>query len=163
MNLGDIYLKTFLVLTATAFALSFVVASLLRIRRRVSWSGVVCIGLLLGGCGAVIACRVFHQTLFVAWHKTQNEAVPSSGCITYEPDFTRLYATYEMTRTEFDAWIANHPWKLKPGINGPLNEDGLRFGITEPDASFETEMAPNGKQLRVYFKSGIMYLAYHSM
>lgn len=163
MNLGDIYLKTFLALIGMAFVLSFLMAALLRVRRRVSWKNVLCIGCLLGCFAAFIAVKPLHRPLFILWHKAQNDAAPATGCLTYEPDFTRLYATYQMTRPEFDAWVANHPWKLKPGDNGLLHHDGPRFGLNEPDASFETEMAPNGKQLRVYFKYGIMYLSYNSM
>ena len=68
-----------------------------------------------------------------------------------------------MTRPEFDAWVVNHPWQLKPGDNDLLHHDGPRLGLSEPDANFETEWDPNGRQLRVYFKSGIMYLSYNSM
>ena len=171
MNLGDIYLKTFLVLTTMALVLSCLlalvlsrlVASLLRFRRRVSWADVLCFGFLLGCFVAFTANMLLHRPLFVAWHKAQNDAVPTTGCLTYDPHFTRLYATYQMTRTEFDTWVANHPWELRPGDNGLLHHDGPEFDLGEPDASFETEMAPNGRQLRVYFKSGIMYVSYSSM
>ena len=163
MNLGDIYLKTFLALTAGSLVLSCLLVSLLRFWRRVPWVDILWIGCLLGCFAAIVANTSLHRRLFVSWHRAQNDAVPATGCVTYEPDFTRLYATYRMTRPEFDAWIANHPWKLKPGDNGLLHHDGPRFGLDEPDAGFETEMAPNGRQLRVYFKSGIMYVSYNSM
>ncbi len=46
---------------------------------------------------------IFHHRLFVVWHRYQNEAVPQQGCLTYDPDFYRLYATYQMSVEE---WIA---------------------------------------------------------
>ena len=163
MNLGDIYLKTFLALTGMAFLLSFLMASLLRIRRRASWGTVFGIGCSVGIFAAFFANMSLHRPLFVSWHKAQNDAVPTTGSLTYEPDFFELNATCQMTRPEFDAWVGSHPWNLEPGDNSFLHHDGPSFGLSEPEASFETEMAPNGRQLRVYFKSGIMYLSYNSM
>ncbi|MEZ6135536.1 MAG: hypothetical protein R3C53_11565 [Pirellulaceae bacterium] len=67
-----------------------------------------------------------------------------------------------MTRQEFDIWVLDHPWHLRSGGNSLLHHDGPRFGLDQPEASFETDMAPNGKQLRVYYKSGKMYASYNS-
>ena len=52
---------------------------------------------------------------------------------------------------------------LTPGSNSLITHDEEVMGFENPEASFETEMADNGKQLRVYFKSGVMYLSYNSM
>lgn len=100
--------------------------------------------------------------MFAAWHKWQNTAVPKDGCLTYEPDFSRLFATYEMSRDEFDEWVSNHAWRLHAGNNRLLRYDGLRLGFAEPELSFETDSTPNGKQLRVYYKSGVMYVSYNA-
>lgn len=162
MNLGDIYLKTFAAIIAISFVFAFTVASLLRFWR-CSWRTIVLAALPIWLTVGFLSLNTSHQRLFVAWHKWQNTALPKTGCLTYEPDFTRLYATYTMTRDEFQAWVTNHPWQLHAGNNGSLHHDGPRLGFDEPELSFETDSAPNGKQLRVYYKSGIMYVAYNAM
>ena len=161
MNLGDIYLKTFAAIIAMTFLASLTVASLLRIWR-FSWRSVIYAALPVWLALGFFILDTGHQGLFVAWHQWQNSVLPKHGCLTYEPDFYRLYATYEMTRQEFDIWVLDHPWHLRSGGNSLLHHDGPRFGLDEPEASFETDMAPNGKQLRVYYKSGKMYASYNS-
>lgn len=37
------------------------------------------------------------------------------------------------------------------------------LGIDAPEENYETTPAPNGKQLRVYYKAGRMYLSYNTM
>ena len=162
MNLGDIYLKTFAAIIAISFIVSVVVASSLRLRH-CSWRTVIIVALPLWLPIGFLSLNLGHQRLFVAWHKSQNVTLPRNGCLTYEPDFTRLYATYKMDRDEFETWVANHPWHLHAGDNGLLHHDGPRLGLREPELSFETESAPNGKQLRVYYKSRIMYVSYNAM
>jgi hypothetical protein len=104
-----------------------------------------------------------HQQMFVAWHRWQNNVLPQKECLTYDPNFTRLYATYNMDRGSFETWVTSHPWQLHVGHNGLLHHDGPRLGVGQPELSFETERAPNGRQLRVYCKSGIMYVSYNAM
>jgi hypothetical protein len=163
MNLGVVYIKSFLLIISVSFVFSFGIASLLRFFRRVSWQPIFAIAITIWLCIGFFGLNNWHEKLFNAWHRWQNEAMPSKGCITYEPDFTRLFATYRMTRPEFEAWVTSHPWKLNPGDNGLLYHDRGRLGFNSPELSFETETAPNGKQLRVYFESGIMYVSYNSM
>jgi hypothetical protein len=161
MNLGDIYLKTFAAIVAMSFIAALVSASMLRFWR-CSWRTVIYAALPVWLALSFFALDNWHQRLFAAWHQRQNSALPKDGCLTYEPDFYRLYATYKMTRNEFDAWVKDHPWRLHLGSNGLLHHDGPQFGLDSPESTFETDMAPNGKQLRVYFKSGIMYASYNS-
>ncbi len=161
MNLGNIYLKTFAAIIAMSLVLALGVASLLRFRR-VSWRTVILTSLPIWLLVGFLVLNTSHQRLFSAWHKSQNTLLPKNGCRTYEPDFTRLYATYSMNRGEFEAWVNNHPWQLHVGNSGLLHHDGPRLGFEEPDLSFETDFAPNEKQLRVYYKSGIMYVSYNS-
>jgi len=162
MNLGDIYLKTFAAIIAISFFIAVIVASLLRLRR-CSWRSVFIAALPLWLVIGFLAVNLGHKRLFVAWQKLQNVTLPQTGCVSYEPDFTRLYATYKMDRDEFTTWVANHPWQLHVGDNTLLHHDGPRLGLDDPELSFETESAPNGKQLRVYYKSGIMYVSYNAM
>lgn len=68
-----------------------------------------------------------------------------------------------MTLPQFNAWAAAHPWGLTAGSNSLIAHDEEAMGFASPAAAFETGMADNGKQLRVYFKSGVMYLSYNSM
>ena len=161
MNLGDIYVKSFALIIAMSFVASLAIASLLRFRR-FSWQTVGYVALPLWLAMAFFLLETNHHRLFVVWHQWQNGVLPKERALTCEPSFFRLYATYEMSRPEFDLWVQGHPWNLQLGNNSVLYHDGPRFGIEEPEASFETEMEPNGKQLRVYYKSGKMYAAYNS-
>ena len=161
MNLGDIYLKSFAAIIAMSFIAALAIASLLRFRH-CSWRSVVYAALPLWLALGFFALDTYHQRLFVTWHQRQNLALPKNGCLTYEPDFYRLYATYKMSRLEFDRWVYSHPWQLHAGDSGFSNHDGSRLGLNAPEFSFVTEMAPNGKQLRVYYKSGKMYVSYNS-
>ena len=162
MNLGSIYLKAFFAIIAITFVFALTVASLLRLRR-CRWRTVVLAALPIWLIIGRLVLDTSHQRLFVAWHRWQNTALPQQGCLTYEPEFTRLYATYKMSRTEFQVWVNDHPWQLHAGDNGLLHHDGPRLGFDGPAFSFETDSAPNGKQLRVYYKSRIMYVSYNSM
>jgi hypothetical protein len=164
MNLGDIYLKTSLVLLVGSFGIGFLVALIWRLFKKIRWTTIAGIT-ILGGLASLLILPGFHHTLFTAWHRHQNQYVPKNGCITYEPEFTRLYATYEMDRATFDQWVKNHPWPLKPSEDDGFlkTHDGPRLKLDSPAVSFSTEPAPNGQQLRVYFKDGVMYLSYNSM
>jgi hypothetical protein len=117
----------------------------------------------LGPVAGVSLNYKYHGIVFSAWHQSQNRFVPNSGNITYCPEFSRLYATYEMTLPQFHQWAATHPWKLNLSSGEAFSHDFEIMRFDNPEASYSTEMAPNGKQLRVYFKSDIMYLSYNSM
>ncbi len=128
-----------------------------------SWKNLIFAGVLLGVVVAGTAIPLLHHDLFVAWHRWQNIWVPSEGCLTYEPNITRLYATYRMTRPEFDAWISSHPWTPAPGDPQVRVYEKEVFGIDQSDACYETVPAPNGRQFRAYFQGDTMYLAYYVM
>jgi hypothetical protein len=162
MNLGDIYFKTFAVIVAVSFLLALALTSLLRLRK-FSWQVVVYAALPVWLVLGYLLLDAYHQSCFVAWHRWQNTALPNQGCLTYEPELHRLYATYDMDRSDFEAWVRSHPWQLGAGSNGLLHHDGPRLGFDAPELSFETAMAPNGQQLRVYFKAGIVYVSYNSL
>ena len=162
MNLGVIYFKTFAAIVVMSFIFAVSVASLLRLRR-CSWRTVIVVALIIWLAIGFPMLNLGHQRMFVAWHKWQNTALPQKGCLTYEPDFTGLYATYEMDRDEFEIWVTDHPWHLHVGDNGLLHHDGTRLRFDEAERSFETEPAPNGKQLRVYYNSDIKYVSYNAM
>jgi hypothetical protein len=162
MNLGAVYLAAFAAIVTLSFTLAVSVASLLRLRH-CSWRVVFVTAVPLWLAIGFPMLDLGHQRLFVAWHKWQNGALPQEGCLTYEPDVTRLYATYTMDRGTFESWVASHPWRLHAGDNGSLDHDASRFGFGEPELSFETDSAANGRQLRAYYKSGVMYAAYNAM
>ena len=163
MNLGTVYLQAFMAIIASSFVLSLAVAGLLRFVRPFSWRIIFAIAVPIWLATGCLALSRLHQPLFAAWHKRQNHVLPADGCLTYDPDFTRLYATYRMTRPAFEAWVVGHPWNLHRCDDGLLRHDGMRFGIDNPELCFETDAAPNGRQLRVYFESGIVYISYNSM
>lgn len=163
MNLGDIYIKTFLSITLATFVFSIVSAVALHFVKRIPWLQVSFIAFLLWVCGSFIGNLLLHNVIFTAWHQSQNKIVPSTGCEIYKPSFSTLHATYRIDQPEFDAWIANHPWPLEDGDNDSIQLDGQRLGFDEPESSFQTEEAVSGKQLRIYFKAGKMYLVYNTM
>lgn len=163
MNLGDIYLKTFLVLLTAPVLASWFALGLLRQRFKLTWGNVCLISVFIAPFAGIILNTAFHYRVFAAWHQAQNQFVPRSGCLTYSPDFIRLYATYRMTLPQFNNWAASHPWGLTPSSSSLKTHDENAMGFESPEAAFETGMADNGKQLRVYFKSGVMYLSYNAM
>ncbi|QDV25923.1 hypothetical protein [Aureliella helgolandensis] len=163
MNLGDIYFKTFLVLLAAPVITTLVLLGVLRQRLKLTWGNVCLVAFFIAPFAGILLNGAFHHRVFAAWHQAQNRFVPRSGCVTYSPDFARLYATYRMTLPQFNAWATTHPWGLTPGSSDLLTHDEEAMGFDSPIAAFETSMADNGKQLRVYFKSGVMYLSYNSM
>jgi len=137
---------------------------LLRRLKKLPWPGLLALAVplvfLLCCCGLYFG----HQPLFAAWHCAQNDMLPQTDCLSYEPTFARLYASYRMTRPAFDAWVQAHPWKLMPlGESDICNCDVQQFRISKPDAAFATRPAPNGKQLRVYYQNNVMYVAYYAM
>jgi hypothetical protein len=164
MNLGNIFLITAASICIASGVLALLAVLILRCVKKISWPRLFVLALLLAF--SLCCCGLYfgHQPLFTAWHRAQNDVLPKTGCLTYEPSFFRLYATYRMTRAEFNAWIENHPWQLKPFAKSEISSNEMkRFGIKEPDAAFATESAPNGKQLRVYFQNDVIYVSYFAM
>jgi hypothetical protein len=165
MNLGGVFFKTAILILAGAFLLPLIGAWIIRIFKKLSWGLLMPVALCLTAVLAVAGLETLHRPIFVAWHRAQNTMVPRTGCVSYEPDFTRLCATYRMDRKTFDQWVAAHPWKLLPFdlADVPSFRDREHLGFSNPEAVFATEPAPNGKQLRVYYEKGTIYLAYNSM
>jgi hypothetical protein len=163
MNLGQIFFQTFLVLLVAPTLASILVLFLFRRKLSSYFSTFALLCIFLGPCIGVGVNYKYHRVVFSFWHQWQNQFVPQSGGITYDPDFSRLYATYKMTLPQFQEWAATHPWKLNLSSGESFGHDFEIMGFDNPEASYSTEMAPNGKQLRVYFKSDIMYLSYNSM
>jgi ABC-type Fe3+ transport system permease subunit len=114
MNLGDIYLKSAFVLLGVGFLLGLLTTmTFLFFRRKQIRVGATILGTLVLGLplsGLLLA--VGQTPLFRVWHRSQNTVVPAEGCLTYEPTFFVLHATYRMDRKAFDAWANSHPWKL---------------------------------------------------
>ncbi|MFO0923981.1 MAG: hypothetical protein U0905_15990 [Pirellulales bacterium] len=161
MNLGVIHILSFGAIVVASFVISFAVASTIRWWRG-SWPAVVYATLPLWLAIGFFMLDVFHHRLFVVWHRYQNEAVPQQGCLTYAPDFYRLYATYQMSVEELDRWVMHHPWQLQSADVNVCPHDSERFGLEVSEKSYQTEMAPNGRQLRLYYKSGTLYVSYNS-
>ncbi|MEM6469415.1 MAG: hypothetical protein AAF802_07575 [Planctomycetota bacterium] len=163
MNLGVIYLKTFFCISGVAFLVAIVLAIGIRFWRRFHAGWIIPIAVFLGIALVFLGNSLFHRRLFVHWQQSQNTWVPKTGCLTYDPSFARLFATYSMSETEFRDWVADYPVPMLPHDNSLLMFDSERLGITEPELSFATESAPNGKQLRVYWADNVMYLSYNVM
>ena len=140
-----------------------IVAIGIRLWRRFHPGWIIPFAFLLGVALVFVGNSLFHRRLFVGWQQTQNEWVPEAGCLTYDPSFARLFATYSMTETEFRDWVESYPVPMGPYDNSLLMFDCERLGFTEPKLSFATKSAPNGKQLRVYWTDNVMYLSYNVM
>jgi hypothetical protein len=163
MNLGGVFIRTAVAICLGACLLALVVALILRYKKT-RWPDPLTAFFVLA---LVLSCGGLyfgHGPLFVAWHRAQNEALPRANCLTYEPSFLRLYASYRMSRAEFDAWVKNHPWHLSPcNERHIVDKDAEHLGFTRPDAAYATEPEPNGRQLRVYHENGTMYVSYWVM
>lgn len=68
-----------------------------------------------------------------------------------------------MTKTDFELWVSEHPWKLQPYDLSLIEHDEIRLNFTDPELAYATEMSSNGGQLRVYYKNGTMYLSQNVM
>jgi hypothetical protein len=164
MNLGDIFIKTAAAICLGAFLASLLMALILRYAKKTRWWISLTVFVVLVPVLSYAGLYFGHHPLFVAWHRSQNEVLPRTGCLTYEPSLFRLYASYRMSRAEFDAWIKQHPWHLSPyDVSQIPAQDAEDLGISRPDTAFATERAPSGKQLRVYYKNGTMYVSYWAM
>ena len=160
MNLGIVYIESFLLIVAASFVIAIGLASALRLKN-VSWNTIVLASLpiwLVVGFGLL---DFGQQRLYSAWHRWQNAAVPHQGCTYYDPQFNRLLAKYSMSEHDFLKWIKAHPWGLSPD-GSPSEYDLEQLGFVDPEHSFSNDPAPNGAQLRVYYKSGVTYIAYYA-
>jgi len=163
MNLGDVYLKTFFNISAVAILIAIAIPAALRIWKRIHPRWFVTVFVILSLFLVYVGNSLFHHDMFVARHLKQNKWVPQDGCTLYQPSFGHLFATFSMSRSEFDAWVASHPWGLQPYDGDLADHDSTRLGFRDADAAYATDTADNGNQLRVYFKDGTMFLSYNVM
>ncbi len=140
-----------------------VLAALLRIFRQIHVGKLLLLGFVLWIAFTYMGMRLFHHDRFVELHQSHNDYVPTTGCLTYEPSFGHLFASYSMSRTEFDVWVAQFPVPMSEYDSQLQKFDEDRLGFTDPDAAFATESASNGGQTRAYFKDGTMYLSRNVM
>jgi hypothetical protein len=164
MNLGVIFLKTAFLIIVTGFVLGAIITGIfLRIKRKPLCSfRSVWLSLAIGFILCCIGLATCHNPLFRTWHRLQNDAVPSTNCITYDPSFFVFFASYKMDRKSFDAWVLSHHWKLTPcePDNIFTCHDGPHFGLTSCEAIYESPRGPKGNNLRVYYNNGVVYFSY---
>lgn len=163
IGLGEAYIGVFLRITVCGFAAACIVAVIIRQLFRVQWGWCMLMVPVLGIALAYAGNTYLHHDLFVRSHQSHNSLMPKKGCLTYEPSFGHLFASYKISRDEFEQWVSLHPWNLKPYDLGLLEHDSKRLNFTSPEAAYATEMASNGGQLRVYFRDGVMYVSYNVM
>jgi hypothetical protein len=167
MNLGAIYIDAALVILAAGLLAGALVtvAFFLVTRTRAAVSTLLLGTFVVGPLAGCAGLAVFHGSLFRTWHQHQNEAMPATGCVTYEPSFWHLYASYEMDQQSFDQWIASHPWGLTRCEPDEIfrSHDGPHFGLTSCEAVYESPSGPKGNNLRVYYQNGTAYLSYSAM
>jgi hypothetical protein len=162
-GLGQVYINVFLWITLCAFAAAVIVAVLIRLSFRVRLGWCLLIAPVLGIALTYAGNRFFHHELFVQSHQSHNSLMPKAGCLTYEPSFGHLFASYAISRDEFEQWASLHPWQLKPYDMALVEHDSKRLNFAKPELAYATEMASDGGQLRVYFKDGVMYVSYNVM
>lgn len=169
MNLGDIFFKAFFLIVFGNLAISIVIAFVVRLLARrccpsnrvLSSTGLVAFLLWILSTAPLVTG--LHEPLFVSWHKSQNKAIPDAPCLSYSPSFTRLYATFSMTLSEYENWASTHPWNLSKNAPAEIRDYDLeKFGITELESAHSSEMAENGKHLVTMYRDGIVYLAYYA-
>ncbi|MEM9645576.1 MAG: hypothetical protein AAF989_11345 [Planctomycetota bacterium] len=162
-GLGETYISVFFWLTAWSFVAAAATVLGIRYFKRFAAGWVVAATIPLGIAFTYASNSMLHRGMFVKQHQDNNTLVPATGCVRYEPSFGKLLAAYKMTASEFQAWVAQHPWGLVEYDGGLMDHDALRLGFSGPVVAYATEMASNGGQLRVYFKEGMMYLSYNVM
>ena len=163
MNLGVVFFETSGEISTAAFWIAVFLTALLRFLKRIRIRWLIASLLFSTIALNYIGHKLFHLENFKTRHQAQNIWVPQHGCITYEPSPGQLFASYTMSSEEFEKWVAEHPFGMSQYDLGLMDSDSVRLGFSEPEAAYATEMAPNGKQLRVYYKNGRMYLSYNVM
>jgi hypothetical protein len=164
MNLGEVCIRAAVCICIGGCLLALSIVLLQRWLKRTRWSVSIGIFVVLASALSIGGCYFGHYPLFVAWHRSQNQLLPQNGCLTYEPSFFRLYASYRMSRAEFDDWAQHHPWGLKPyNLSSIPDQDTKALGLYRLDAAYASEPAPNGRQLRVYHGRETMYVSYWAM
>lgn len=160
-GLGETYIHVFIWLTALSFIIAIVVTTITRYVLRIRLTFCFPIALLLGVALAYGSNTLFHHDLFRITHQARNKLVPQAGCLRYEPSFGHLFASYEISREDFERWVTHHPWKLQPYDLALIEHDSKRLNFENPEVAYATEMGSNGGQLRVYFRDAVMYLSYN--
>ncbi len=163
MGLGEAYLVVFVGIAKSALLVSLVSVGLIRALKRIHTGKLFLVGCVLWIGLTFAGLNWFHRDRFVDLHQSHNDYVPRSGCLTYEPTFGHLFASYAMSRDDFDTWLAAYLVPLMPYEDFLQRFDEERMGFTEPDAAYATEPASNGAQTRVYFKDGVMYFSRNVM
>lgn len=166
MNLGIVYFQTFLLVVAVAFLVALGIASGTRFYGW-SWRAVVWVAIPIWVFVGVALLDYAQDSTFGSWHQWQNTVVPKAECRTYKPQATRLYASYQMRREAFVSWAESHPWAPEsvsiPDGASLLKIDRKELGMGIPELAYQTEMAPNGAQLRAYYAAGVAYISYNSL
>ncbi|MEM8671810.1 MAG: hypothetical protein AAGG48_30105 [Planctomycetota bacterium] len=163
MGLGEASLAVFFDIAKIAFLTAVVLSVLVRIFRRLHFGKLLLLGFALWMMLTYAGTKLFHHDRFVELHQSHNDYVPPTGCLTYEPSFGHLFASYSMSRAEFDAWVTQFPIPMAECDSQLQRFDEKRLGFTEPDAAFATDPASNGGQTRAYFKVDTMYLSRNVM
>ena len=162
MNLGAVYIQSVMLIVSVVVAIPLAVEFYCRWKHGKAWRGATILAVIVVASLLVPDRQFIHRPVFTWLHERQNDLVPQNGRLTYEPHPTQLIATYRMDRATFDEWAREHPWQLSENDDF-VHFDGERFGFDVPDVSLASPMADNGRQLRVYFKDGTMYLSYNAM
>ena len=165
MNLGSTYLNILIETTGWAILIAILLTVAIRLLKKTRFLSLSIVFLTLCVVLTIAGSELFLQRNFAARHRAQNIWVPQEGCITYRPNPIALFATYAMSEETFENWALSHPWKLSLHelSDRPLIDDSECLGFLDPKLAYATEMSSSGRQLRAYFKDGVMYLSYSAM
>ena len=163
MGLGEAYLNAFFSIAKLALLAAVFSTGLVRLFKRVRIAKLVLMAIVAWAVLTYTGAKFFHHDRFVELHQSHNNYVPATGCLTYDPSFGHLYASYSMSRDAFDAWVADYPVPMTEYESSLQRFDEKMLRFTEPDAAFATESASNGGQTRAYFKDDVMYLSRNVM
>lgn len=105
-GLGEAYINVFFRITLCGIAAEVVVAGLLYLLFRIRLRWCLFIAPFRGIALAYAGNKYLHHDLFVRSHQSHNSLMPKEGCLTYEPSFGDLFASYAKSREAFEEWVS---------------------------------------------------------
>ncbi|SMP74403.1 hypothetical protein SAMN06265222_117122 [Neorhodopirellula lusitana] len=155
MGLGEAYLQVFFNIVQLSFLATVSCVGLVRLFKRLRLIKLLLIAFLTWIVLTYTGLRLFHHERFVQLHQSHNTLVPETGCLTYEPTFATLHASYTISADDFGDWVSAYPIAMKEYDSTLQRIDEDVLGFTQPEAAFATEPSSNGAQKRVYYKDGV--------
>ena len=135
MNLGEVFLQCFIRITCYTGGAVAICLLLLHFSLKLRTRTTIAMAFVAIPVAIYVANRTLHYRTFVAAHLKQNPLAPEVEPLTYEPSFSRLYASYQMNDEQFDNWRSGLGFDLGTYRDGLTNLDAARFGFETADLS----------------------------